>query len=155
MLGTAQLPVTGGLLLGDDVSTAAASSRFPISQDQRNTARAHLRLALTSRLWAGADSSYGSGLPLETDQSTAALLAQYPAAILRRINLDRGRIRPSASTTLSAGALLWQQEQKKMTLAADVANITDRLNVINFAGLFSGTAIDAPRRFDLRARFEW
>ena len=29
-------------------------------------------------------------------------------------------------------------------------NLTDRLNVIDFAGLFSGTALAAPRSFGLR-----
>src|SRR5713226_620290 len=44
MLGTAQLPVTGGLFLGNDAAgVLAETSRFAISQDQRNTARARLR----------------------------------------------------------------------------------------------------------------
>jgi hypothetical protein len=33
--------------------------------------------------------------------------------------------------------------------------LTDRLNVINFAGLFSGTAIAAPRSFSLRLMIEF
>ena len=34
---------------------------------------------------------------------------------------------------------------RTLRLQADVFNLTDRLNVINFAGLLSGTAV-APRR---------
>jgi hypothetical protein len=37
----------------------------------------------------------------------------------------------------------------------DVMNLTNRLNVINFAGLFSGTAIAAPRSFSLRLTTEF
>jgi hypothetical protein len=35
-------------------------------------------------------------------------------------------------------------------LQADVLNLTNRLNVINFAGLFSGTALGPPRSVALR-----
>ena len=42
-----------------------------------------------------------------------------------------------------------------MKFQADVMNLTDRLNVINFAGLFSGTAIAAPRSFGLRLTGEF
>lgn len=38
MLGVGYLPITGGLLLGDDASMLLTSTdRFPVSQDQRNT----------------------------------------------------------------------------------------------------------------------
>jgi hypothetical protein len=40
-------------------------------------------------------------------------------------------------------------------LQADVMNLTDRLNVINFAGLFSGTAVGSPRSFGLRLTAEF
>src|SRR5262245_42752008 len=40
MRGTGYLPITGGLLLGDDAASALASTNaFPISQDQRHTGR--------------------------------------------------------------------------------------------------------------------
>jgi hypothetical protein len=38
---------------------------------------------------------------------------------------------------------------------ADVRNLTDRLNVINFAGLFSGTALAAPRSGAVRVRADF
>jgi len=37
-----------------------------------------------------------------------------------------------------------------MRLQADVENITNRLNLIDFAGLFSGNAIASPRSYVLR-----
>jgi hypothetical protein len=42
-----------------------------------------------------------------------------------------------------------------VTVQADVLNLADRLNVINFAGLFSGTAIAPPRSFGVRLRTEF
>jgi len=36
-----------------------------------------------------------------------------------------------------------------------VRNLTNRLNVINFAGLFSGTALGAPRSVAIRLRAEF
>jgi len=46
-------------------------------------------------------------------------------------------------------------EKRTLRLRADVQNLTNRLNVINFAGLFSGTAIAAPRSYSLRLSAEF
>lgn len=40
---------------------------------------------------------------------------------------------------LSVGARLWTTGSQAVTLQLDVRNVTDRLNVINFSGLCSGT----------------
>ena len=37
-----------------------------------------------------------------------------------------------------------------MRLQADIQNLNNRLNVIDFAGLFSGNAIAPPRSYTLR-----
>jgi hypothetical protein len=37
----------------------------------------------------------------------------------------------------------------------DVLNIADRLNVINFAGVFSGTAIEPSRSFSVRLQTDF
>jgi GTP-dependent phosphoenolpyruvate carboxykinase len=37
----------------------------------------------------------------------------------------------------------------------DIRNLNDRLNVINFASLFSGAAIASLRTFSLRLRFDY
>jgi hypothetical protein len=42
-----------------------------------------------------------------------------------------------------------------LTLRAEFMNVTDRLNVINFAGLFSGTALAAPRSASVRLQYEF
>ena len=38
----------------------------------------------------------------------------------------------------------------KVLLQADVENLNNRLNVIDFAGLFSGNAIAPPRSYSVR-----
>jgi outer membrane cobalamin receptor len=156
MLGTARLPATGGLFLGGDTELLQSHEKIAISQDQRNTARAWGRSQLGKRAWAAAGASYGSGLPVDAEGlDPATLLAQYGADILSRVNFSRGRIRPSFSLDLSAGAEVWRRDELAVRIQGDILNVTDRLNVINFAGLFSGTAIAPPRTFSLRANFEF
>jgi hypothetical protein len=155
MSGAGQLPVTGGLFLEENASELLHSNnRFRITQDQRNTARARLRSALGKRLWAAAGAWYGSGLPieLEGDVDAGELARRYGPEVLSRVNITRGRLRPSYSLDASLGFQLWRKDQREFSLQADVLNVTDRLNVINFASLFSGTAIGAPRTYSLRLR---
>jgi len=71
------------------------------------------------------------------------------------VNFNRGRVRPSFALDLSAGADLWVREKRSVRLQADALNVTDRLNVINFAGLLSGTALAAPRSVAVRLQTEW
>lgn len=158
-LGIAQGPVTGGLFLGDAAGAALGdNSRFFVSQDQRNTARARIRAQLTRRTWGAVSSSYGSGLPAELGDANADynfLLAQYGAQVLSRVNFDRQRVRPSYSLDLAVGADLLRQDRKAMILQAEAANLTNRINVVNFAGLFSGTAIGAPRSVSIQLKVQF
>jgi len=55
----------------------------------------------------------------------------------------------------SAGVTIWQKERQRVRFEADVQNLTDRLNVINFAGLFSGTALAPPRSAFVRLAAEF
>ena len=64
--------------------------------------------------------------------------------MLRRVNFERGRVRPSFSLDASIGADVWKKERRSLRIQVDVVNLTDRLNVINFAGVFSGTALAQP-----------
>jgi hypothetical protein len=73
------------------------------------------------------------------------LLAQYGAAILGRVNLDSERVRPSFSLDAAGGLEVYHSEQRSASFQIQAANLTDRVNVINFASLFSGTAIAPPR----------
>ena len=157
MIGTGQLPIAGGLFLEDNAQQLlTATDRFPVSQDQRNTARAAIRYQLSSRLWTSWSASYSSGLPVESlDQDLSFLTSQYGAAVVAQVNFDRGRVRPSFGLDASFGADLWKQDKRSVSVQFDVLNLTDRLNVINFAGLLSGTALAPPRHYGIRLRTEF
>src|SRR5207247_10740052 len=64
MVGVGQLPVAGGLFLGDNArDLLERTGSFPISQDQRNTFRSQLRFQPWPRVWGAFGASYNSGLP--------------------------------------------------------------------------------------------
>jgi TonB dependent receptor len=152
IVGSAYLPVTGGLFLGDDATNALGQrvGRFWDSQDQRNTVRTRVRYEFTKRIWGGIGADYGSGLPFEFAGDEAEALAQYGPAVVARVNFDKGRVRPSFSINASLGADLWKTEKLNMRLQFDATNLNNRLNVIDFAGLFSGNAIGPPRSYNVR-----
>jgi hypothetical protein len=151
IVGNVWLPVTGGLFVRDvDAGGTQLTGHFPDSQDQRNTVRVRIRYQLTSRLWFAAGSEYGSGLPFQFTGTRAQALAEYGQQVADRINFDDGRIRPAFSFDLSAGAELYKKENRSLRLQADVENVNNRLNVIDFGGLFSGNAIGPPRSYFLR-----
>ena len=56
---------------------------------------------------------------------------------------------------LAAGVILAKANTRTLRLHIDVRNLTDRLNVISFAGLFSGTALAAPRSVAVRLQAEF
>ena len=158
-IGVAQYPISGGLF--PDAGSAAllaSSDRFPISQDQRNAARGMVRYQIVPRLWTSWSASYSSGLPIENaDQfpDVSVLVAQYGTQVVSKANLGRGRVSPSFTLDASFGAQLWHREKRAVTAQADIMNLTNRLNLINFAGLLSGTAIGPPRSVGFRVRTEF
>ena len=152
-VGTGQAPIVGGLFLGSDaISGLKDTSRFPVTQDQRNTARARLRFQAARRLWFATGGQYGSGLPADTGADPNLLLAQYGPTILDQVNLARGRIKPNYALDMAAGLEVYRKEQRSATLQIQAANLTDHVNVINFASLFSGTAVAAPRNISTRLK---
>jgi outer membrane cobalamin receptor len=146
-IGIGEGPITGGLFLGSDALNGLSdTSRFAVSQDQRNTSRARVRFQANSKLWLALGGEYGSGLPAETgDADPSFLLAQYGPAILNQVNLAQGRVKPNISLDGGAGLELYRKERRSLALQVQAINLTDRLNVINFASLFSGTAVAPPR----------
>jgi len=152
IVGNAWFPATGGLFLGDDAvsATTQLTGHFPDSQDQRNTARTRVRYNLASRLWIATGAEYGSGLPFDFGGTYSQALAEYGQAVVDRINFDRGRIKPVLSVNASAGADLYKKEGRTLRLQADGENLNNRLNVIDFGGLFSGNAIGPPRSYALK-----
>jgi outer membrane cobalamin receptor len=152
MVGNVWLPVTGGLFLGDDASDALTqvAGHFPDSQDQRHTLRTRFHYRLAERVWVASGAAYGSGLPFEYEGDEQDALAAYGPAVIARINFARGRIRPLLAVSSSMGVDLYKADQRKLSLQADGENLNNRLNVIDFGGLFSGNAIAPARSFSLR-----
>jgi len=108
-------------------------------------------------VWMAMGASYGIALPIELDEAVdvSALVARYGAGVVDRVNFARGRVRPSFSIDASAGVDVWRRDNRWLRVQCDVLNLTDRLNVINFASLFSGTALAAPRMGQLRVMTGW
>jgi hypothetical protein len=156
-VGFAYLPVTGGLFLGvqDINSRTKGTGRFWDSQDQRNTVRTRYRYQLAKRAWVGVGAEYGSGLPVEFEGTVQEALAEYGSTVVNRVDLARGRVRPNFSLDASTGINLYQSDRLRVRLQADVENIDNRLNVIDFAGLFSGNAIGPPRSAFVRLQTDF
>ena len=167
MHGTATSPVTGGLFLegseADELRDVV--ERFPITQDQRNTLAAQVRVEPHQRVWFTTGVRYGSGLPVELeddddedeedDDDDDDDGQMIPPSILDKVDLVRGRVRPNFSLDFAGGVRLWQRDSRSLSLQFDMRNATDRLNVINFSGLFSGTALAPGRQmtFQVKMRF--
>jgi hypothetical protein len=154
--GTAKGPITGGLFIGaSDVSGVTDTSSFPDSQDQRNTGNANFRMQVTKRLWVATEEWYGSGLPseLSSNDTYANLLPNYGPQVLSQVDFVHQRVRPSYSIDLSAGYELYDKERKTVGIQVQGTNLTNHLNVIDFASLFSGTAIGNPRSYSAELTF--
>ncbi len=153
--GYGQGPITGGLFLGSDAANALTdTSKFAVTQDQRNSVRGRVRFQAPRRIWLALGAQYGSGLPADIGNADVnRLLLAYGPQILNRVDFTRGRVKPNLSFDLAAGAELFRKEHKSATLQIQVANLTNRLDVINFASLFSGTAVAPPRSVSANAKF--
>ena len=178
MLGLTNSPVTGGLFVegGEAEELRDVAEEFPISQDQRNTVAATVRFQIHPRVWASFGVRYGSGLPVELeddddddddedgddndgdddddgpDDDDDEALQPVPDAIMRKVNFARSRVRPNLSLDFSFGTRIWQRADKSVTVQFDLRNATNRLNVINFSGLFSGTALAPGRQATIQLR---
>jgi len=149
MRAVGEFPITGGLLLDDDDS-GEAGEEFPISQDQRHTVRGRVRLTLPRSSWVAVSVSYGSGLPFEEADPLEESLEEYGAKTVSRVDYETGRVRANASVDLGGGVTIAEGARRSLRLHADVRNLTNRFDVINFAGLFSGTALAPPRSAGVR-----
>lgn len=174
LLGRATSPVTGGLFIdgGEAEELRDVVERFPISQDQRNTVATRFLFDLHRRVWLGIGARYGSGLPVELaddddddvdEHEEEGEAPEYDddeehfiaPEILARVNFERARVRPNFSLDLSVGARLWEADAQSVSIQFDVRNLTDRLNVINFNGLFSGTALAPGRLATVRLKMRF
>jgi hypothetical protein len=152
MVGNAWYPVTGGLFLGEDAAAALTQTtgHFPDSQDQRNTLRTRFQYQIAPRIQIASGATYGSGLPFDFNGTEAQALAEYGPEVVSRINFTRGRILPLLAVNASLGADVYKSDRMNMRIQADGDNLNNRLNVIDFSGLFSGNAIAPGRSYVLR-----
>jgi outer membrane cobalamin receptor len=153
--GIGQGPITGGLFLGSDAANALTNtSKFAVTQDQRNSLRVRVRFQAPRRIWLAMGAQYGSGLPANIGNAKFSdLLAAFGQQILDRVDLVHGRVRPNFSIDVAAGAEIYHRESRSAVLQVQAANVANRLNVINFASLFSGTALGEPRSVSASLRF--
>ena len=152
IVGNVWNPVTGGLFLGDDASgaTSQLTGHFPDSQDQRQTVRARVRSQVTPRLWIALGSDYNSGLPFQPDLTPQQYATEYGQIVINHLNFVRNRISPYLTENASVGTDLYRRDQYSVKLQGDVQNLSNKLEVIDFGGLFSGNAIGPSRSFSLR-----
>ncbi len=166
MIGRATSPVTGGLFIdgGEADELRLPGERFSISQDQRNTVSALFRVQPERRLWFSSGVRYGSGLPVELEDDDDgsddpsqgdADTQQISQAILDRVNFDRGRLRSVFSVDVSLGLLLWEEQDRSVSIQFDLRNATNHFNVINFSGVFSGTALGPGRQFTVQTKLRF
>jgi hypothetical protein len=153
--GIGQGPITGGLFLGSDAANALTNtSKFGVTQDQRNSLRVRVRFQAPRRIWLAIGAQYGSGLPANIGNAKFSdLLAAFGQQILDRVDLAHGRVRPNFSIDVAAGAEIYHRESRSAVLQVQAANVANRLNVVNFASLFSGTALGEPRSVSASLRF--
>lgn len=168
MIGYATSPVTGGLFIegGEAEELRDTFEKFAISQDQRNTLAAQVRISPHERVWFSTGIRYGSGLPVELEddddeegeeeeEEEEEIEQPISPRILERVNFARERLRPNFSLDFSLGVRVWEQDERSVTTQFDVRNATDRLDVINFSGAFSGTALAPGRQFTFQTKLRF
>jgi hypothetical protein len=149
IVGNAWFPVTGGLFLGDNAINPT-TGHFPDSQDQRNTFRGRLRYQVIPRLWVAVGADYNSGLPFEPDLTPEQYAAEYGQVVVNHLNFNRNRILPYFTQNASVGVGVYHHEKRSVSFQADVANLGNTLELIDFGGLFSGNAIGPVRQYTFR-----
>jgi hypothetical protein len=149
IVGNAWYPVTGGLFLGDDAINPT-TGHFPDSQDQRNTVRGRIRYQVVPRLWVAVGADYNTGLPFQPDLTPQQYAAEYGQVVVSHLNFNRDRILPYFTQNASMGIDLYNREKRSVRFQADVANLSNTLELIDFGGLFSGNAIGPARQYTFR-----
>jgi hypothetical protein len=152
IVGKVWNPVTGGLFLGDDATgaTTQLTGHFPDSQDQRNTVRDRIRYQAAPRLWFAVGTDYNSGLPFEPDLTPQQYATEYGQVAINHLNFVRDRISPYLKENASVGTDLYRREKTSVRFQADAQNLSNKLEVIDFGGLFSGNALGPSRQYTFR-----
>ena len=149
IVGNAFYPVTGGLFLGDNADNPT-TGHFPDSQDQRQTIRARGRYQIAPRLWLALGCDFNSGLPFQPDLTPEQYATTYGQVVVNHLNFTRDRINPYFTQNATVGADLYKRENRTVQFQADIANVSNTLELIDFGGLFSGNAIGPARQYTFR-----
>jgi outer membrane receptor for Fe3+-dicitrate len=149
IVGNAFYPVTGGLFLGDNTANPT-TGHFPDSQDQRQTIRARGRYQIAPRVWLALGCDFNSGLPFEPDLTPEQYATTYGQVVVNHLNFTRDRINPYFTQNATVGADLYKRENRTVQFQADIANVSNTLELIDFGGLFSGNAIGPARQYTFR-----
>jgi hypothetical protein len=64
-------------------------------------------------------------------------------------------VRPSMAIDASAGINIARKNLTVWSIEADGENLTNRVNLIDFGGLFSGNAVAPPRSYSLRVTMKF
>src|SRR5260370_26445332 len=104
---------------------------------------------MVTRVWVVGGVEYGSGLPFGFEGIQEDATAQFGQAITDRVNFGRAASNPICRS-MPQPRILWKTDKFTARLQADAENIKNRFNLLDFAGLFSGTAIEPPRSYALR-----
>src|SRR5262249_4389475 len=143
-------------LLGDEAAESLSSTdQFPVTQDQRHTVRSRLSYQITPAAWVAFSANFGSGLPVEFSGDRDEAASQYGQRIVDRVDFEDRRVRPSYTLDGSVGYTIRKTPRHRLSAQADVRNLTNQLTVINFAGLFSGTALAPPRSIAVRLQTDF
>jgi len=70
--------------------------------------------------------------------------------VTSHLNFNRDRIHPSLTESASLGAELYTHEKHSLKLQGDLQNLSNKLQVLDFGGLFSGNAIGPARTLSVR-----
>jgi outer membrane receptor for Fe3+-dicitrate len=149
IVGNSWFPVTGGLFLGDDAMNPT-TGHFPDSQDQRNTVRARVRYQVVPRLWIALGCDYNTGLLFQPDLTPQQYATEYGQVVINHLNFNSDRIDPYLTESASVGVDLYLHEKRSVRLQADIQNLSNKLEVIDFGGLFSGNALGPSRQYTFR-----
>ncbi len=114
--------------------------------------RARIRYQVAPRLWFALGADYNSGLPFEADLTPQQYATEYGQVVINHLNFapNNDRISPYLAENVSLGIDLFKHEKRSVRLQADVQNLSNTLEVIDFGGLFSGNALGPSRQFTFR-----
>jgi len=128
----------GGVFLGDEASNALTRYEQirgvagPAEYSEGQGALSSLKAAMVRHLGA-VRQRIACGDKCRRKLGHQFLRSQFGAAIVNEVNFAKGRVKPKFFFDVGAGAVVYSKEHRSATLQVEGANLTDRVNVINFA----------------------